>query len=342
LVPTLLYLAHSSSLAGHANWQRCYQLLRRRWYWPGMRRSIRQYVRSCVECQSVNPSTRTTPEFRNWTGSQVLRPWSIIAVDFVGPIISSTPHRFNYILTVVCLFTRAVELIAARSARARVVAQSLLQHVICRHGVPAKILSDRGTHFISRVIAHLYSSLNIKQVLTSGYRPQTNGTCERINGVVVAKLAKLCAGCPREWANRLPFVQFAINTTVSSATGYTPFYLCHGREAVLPTDLLTGSSPNPDASIDELVTSLRQAIVSVNAANQRRARVPTSPVYSIGDLVLYADPARQVPKLAPRFTGPYVVDEIVTPVTFRCHKVIGSMRHRADLHAHFLKPYFTA
>jgi len=81
--------------------------------------------------------------------------------------------------------------------------------------------------------------------------------------------------------------------------------------------------------------------VSVNSANQRRARIPTSPVYAIGDLVLYADPARQVPKLAPRFAGPYVVDDIVTPVTFRCHKVSGSTRHRSVLHAKFLKPYFT-
>jgi hypothetical protein len=44
----------------------------------------------------------------------------------------------------------------------------------------------------------------------------------------------------RKWLQELAAVVWSLRTTPSRATGFTPFFLVHGSEAVLPTDLEYG------------------------------------------------------------------------------------------------------
>ena len=44
------------------------------------------------------------------------------------------------------------------------------------------------------------------------------------------------------WVTELPAVLWSIRTTPSRATGYTPFFMVYGSEAILPTDLDCGAS----------------------------------------------------------------------------------------------------
>jgi len=45
----------------------------------------------------------------------------------------------------------------------------------------------------------------------------------------------------RRWLTELPSVIWSLRTTPSRATGFTPFFLVYGAEAILPTDLEYGS-----------------------------------------------------------------------------------------------------
>ena len=45
----------------------------------------------------------------------------------------------------------------------------------------------------------------------------------------------------RKWIQELPSVFWSLRNTPSRATGFTPFFLVYGAEAVLPTDLEYGS-----------------------------------------------------------------------------------------------------
>jgi hypothetical protein len=45
----------------------------------------------------------------------------------------------------------------------------------------------------------------------------------------------------RRWMKELPSVVWSLRTTPSRATGFTPFFLVYGAEAILPTDLEYGS-----------------------------------------------------------------------------------------------------
>ena len=44
----------------------------------------------------------------------------------------------------------------------------------------------------------------------------------------------------RRWLTELPSVIWSLRTTPSRATGFTPFFLVYGAEAILPTDLEYG------------------------------------------------------------------------------------------------------
>ena len=75
--------------------------------------------------------------------------------------------------------------------------------------------------------------------------PQTNGQVERANGMILQglkprifnKLNKF----GRRWLTELPSVIWSLRTTPSRATGFSPFFLVYGAEAILPTDLEYGS-----------------------------------------------------------------------------------------------------
>jgi hypothetical protein len=76
--------------------------------------------------------------------------------------------------------------------------------------------------------------------------PMTNGQVQRANGVILQGLKPRIYNdlnkFGRQWTKELPSVVWSLRTTPSRATGFTPFFLVYGAEAILPTDLEYGSS----------------------------------------------------------------------------------------------------
>ena len=75
--------------------------------------------------------------------------------------------------------------------------------------------------------------------------PCTNGQVKRANGMLLQGLKprifnRLNKFAGR-WVTKLPTVLWSLRTTPSQATGYTPFFMVYGSEAVLPTDLDYGA-----------------------------------------------------------------------------------------------------
>jgi hypothetical protein len=74
--------------------------------------------------------------------------------------------------------------------------------------------------------------------------PQTNGQVELANGMILQgvkpRIFDRLNKSSRKWLQELPSVVWSLRTTPSRATGFTPFFLAYGMEAVLPTDLEYG------------------------------------------------------------------------------------------------------
>jgi hypothetical protein len=71
--------------------------------------------------------------------------------------------------------------------------------------------------------------------------PMTNGQVERANGMVLQGLKPRIYNdlnkFGKRWIKELPSVVWSLRTTPSRATGFSPFFLVYGVEAILPTDL---------------------------------------------------------------------------------------------------------
>jgi transposase InsO family protein len=109
--------------------------------------------------------------------------------------------------------------------------------VTCRFGVPHNIITDNGSNFASREFYEFCEDNGIKFNLASVLHPQTNGQVERINGLICDGIKKRLTSAAAAWVEELPSVIWSLRTTPYRSTQYTPFFLVHGAEAVLPADV---------------------------------------------------------------------------------------------------------
>ncbi|KAL0154090.1 hypothetical protein M9458_050549 [Cirrhinus mrigala] len=73
--------------------------------------------------------------------------------------------------------------------------------------------------------------------------PECDGMVERLNRTLKDQLAKYICESGGEWDRYLPQVELAYNSSVHSSTGFSPFFLAHGREPRLPAEILLNCSP---------------------------------------------------------------------------------------------------
>ena len=119
---------------------------------------------------------------------------------------------------------------------AKTVARVLYKQFITVFGVPAKLLSDRGANFTSRLVEELCSTFGIQKCCTTLYHAQCNGQVECFHQMLFCMLGKLTKDKKAQWEKHLPEVLQVYNSTRSVVTGYSPHYLMFGRHPWLPID----------------------------------------------------------------------------------------------------------
>src|SRR3981189_203103 len=110
------------------------------------------------------------------------------------------------------------------------VAHLLKDNVWKLHGLPEKVISDRGAQFSSQVMCALNNMLGITTATSTAYHPQTDGQTERINQEIEQYLRLFINHRQTDWVNWLPMAEFSYNNRVHSATKYSPFMLNFGQD----------------------------------------------------------------------------------------------------------------
>jgi transposase InsO family protein len=125
-------------------------------------------------------------------------------------------------------------------------AVAFFTNIIHRFGVPNSIITDNDTQFTGRKFLDFYEDHHIRVDWAAIAHPMTNGQVERANGMILQGLKPRIYNdlnkFGRRWMKELPSVVWSLRTTPSRATGFTPFFLVYGAEAILPTDLEYGST----------------------------------------------------------------------------------------------------
>ncbi|GFT77862.1 transposon Ty3-I Gag-Pol polyprotein, partial [Trichonephila clavipes] len=175
------------------------------------------------------------------------------------------------------------------------IAKFLLEEIVLRHGAPRVIITDRGAVFRSKLVSSLVDLCNIDHRFTTAYHPQTNGLTERFNKTLADMLSMYVDVEQKNWDEILPFVTFAYNTAKQETTGFTPFYLLHGREAETTLDTMLPFCPNDfdDNNITKIAARAEESrqlarVHTLRAQDKDRRRYDSKHQmvsYAPGDLV---------------------------------------------------------
>src|SRR3954468_23210328 len=144
----------------------------------------------------------------------------------MGPL-NTTPNGKRYIVLAIDHFTKYIEARALEDADAQSIAVFIHDDIICRHGVPKILTSDRGTEFVNELIQALTKTYRIHHITTTAYHPEGNGQTERANRTIKDILAKITPKSGN-WDHYLNTAISATRYTRSASTLFSPFELLHG------------------------------------------------------------------------------------------------------------------
>ncbi|XP_070207867.1 uncharacterized protein [Littorina saxatilis] len=326
VVPTdlresVLIAAHDGLFGGHMGAGSTFKKIAPFFFWPGYRRDVKKYCRSCTICQKTFPKGRVSPAPLQPV-PVIDTPFSRVAIDLIGPISPTSGRGHRWVLTLVDVATRYPEAIPLKSITTEAVAEALVE-IFSRVGLPDEILSDRGTQFSSDLMREVCRLLSVAQLHSTPYHPQTNGLVERFNGTLKSLLRRLMAEKPSDWDRYIPAAMFAYREIPQETTGFAPFELLYGRIVKGPSQLLyeTWTQTHPDSQqqiVSDYVSKLgsvlqnmvqkAQDAVQSSALLSRRRQKPKAKtrIFSANEKVLVLLPQSHK-KMLLKWHGPYPV-----------------------------------
>lgn len=121
-------------------------------------------------------------------------PWPFVmwGIDVIRRIEPTASNGHLFILVAIEYFTKWVEAVSYANVTRQVVDRFIRKEIICRYGVPNKIITDNGSNLNNKMVKELCRSFKIDHHNSSPYRP-------KMNGVVEAANKTLRRSCKRWW-----------------------------------------------------------------------------------------------------------------------------------------------
>jgi hypothetical protein len=232
--------------------------------------------------------------------------------------------NLKYVVVAVEYFSKWIEAKPLATITSVTIQKFFWQNIVCRFRVSKVITVDNGTQFDAEAFKELCGQIGTKIHFASVRHPESNGLVERANSIIMMGIMKLIFNQPRgKWPDELIKVVWSHNTTTSRSTGFTPFKLLIGDEAITSEEAKAGSirivaSAEDEAEADysvekDAIEGIRlQAVENINKYQvetikwrDRKVRLKN---IKPGHLVLrrVANP-ETVGKLQLKWEGPFLV-----------------------------------
>ena len=204
------------------------------------------------------PKFTNVPKQKVITATNVGERWQIDLMDMRRESIEYRGESYQYILTVMDIYSRYVFLRPLTNKTSKLVKQEV-ESIILEHGPPHIIQCDNGTEFRGSM-QKLYRKYDIKVIRSSPYHPQSQGKVERVHRSVRKKLmfkSRQARGYSN-WAKSLNKVSYALNTTPKA---------CLGNHA--PHDIYFGRlKKNPKTDLQKATKTYKKRIQSKSKASE--------------------------------------------------------------------------
>ncbi|GJR14883.1 reverse transcriptase domain-containing protein [Tanacetum coccineum] len=196
--------AHKSKYSVHPGADKMYYDLRDRYWWPGMKKDIAEYVSKCLTCLKVKAEHQRPsgllqqPEIPVWK-------WEGIAMDFVTKL-PRTSSGHDTIWVIVDRLTKSA-------------------HFLPMH---------RDSRFTLRFWQSMQEALGTRLDMSTAYHPQTDGQSERTIQTLEDMLRACVLDFGGSWDVHLPLVEFSYNNSYHSSVRCAPFEALYGRKCRSP------------------------------------------------------------------------------------------------------------
>lgn len=159
-------------------------------YWfPEMKAKVERHIKNCLKCIAFTPNTgRLEGTLHSIPKGNV--PFDTIHVDHLAPASRSNSHKTRYIFLIVDAFTKYLKLYAVKTTNVAEVIKNLKSYFE-HYSRPLRLVSDRGSCFISREFEEFLNDHNVHHIQVATASPQANGQVERYNRTILPMIAKL-------------------------------------------------------------------------------------------------------------------------------------------------------
>ncbi|GJZ64955.1 putative reverse transcriptase domain-containing protein [Tanacetum coccineum] len=224
----ILHESHKSKYSIHPGSDKMYQDMKQLYWWPNMKANIATYVSKCLTCAKVKAEHQKPsgllqqPEIPVWK-------WERITMDFIVGLPRNL-SGYDSIWVIVDRLTKLAHFLPVKTTDSmEKLTQLYLKEIVCRHGVPISIISDRENKFASRFWRSLQGALGTQLNMSTAYHLQTDGQSERI----IQTLEDMLRACVIDFGggdSQLTGPEMIRETTGSDSADENRWLICCSRQ----------------------------------------------------------------------------------------------------------------
>lgn len=323
----LLRMSHDES--GHFSFEKTYELISNQYWFKGMRRFIKKYVKNCLNCLYFKNPQGQLPGYLHPIPKYPV-PFHTIHVDHLGPFIK-TKSGNTQLLVIVDAFTKFILIYAVKSTKTKFTIRAL-KDMIKVFGVPRRIISDRGKSFTSTKFQQFCQNIGTKHYLNAVAVPRANGQVERYNRTILNSLATMGANYDDDcWDENIANIQLGLNGTLNKAIGVSPSEALFGFRVFSQGQL---ELEREAVDVTAIRANIEERQDKYQSDQKRRFDLKRSRAhpYAQGDLVLIrittAAASGTSRKLLPKWRGPFRVTKVLGNDRYEVADIPGNTRSR--------------
>ena len=243
----ILEWAHDNH--AHPGQSETYRNAREIAFWKEIHHDVRNYTRSCKACSKVKrfygqPAGHLQPRLPH-------APFEMISLDWIGPLPSTSGHRYEYCLVVQDVFTSWIEIYMATQATAKKAISFLENEFFSRFKYAKYIISDNHNMFNSPLWKEACKMWGAEAITTPSHTQRANRVERRIQDFKVLLRLNLVDQPHSTWDRQVPRILRHLRNRVSSTTGYSPAQLVLGHNLNPPNDPQLVLSTSEELNVDQ-------------------------------------------------------------------------------------------